>query len=258
MLTRSEGNIDYNWGYGSPARNIQSDYFAARWTQTVNLQPVRYRFIATTDDGVQVWVNNVLVVNGWYEHAAATFTGEIDIPSGQTWIIVYYFEQAGVAEAHLRWERVDGTPPGGNYTAWVLSHYLNVRSGPGAGYAIRATIPNGTVVTLTHRNYNASWVRIQLANGVIGWVLLSWQQSQAIHLPAIVGRTRSATSDYQNGLGVLSQRAQRTECLLPRIDLFAPQSDRGDFALWQWWLGGSANTWRRGRLGQFVLFALRV
>ena len=47
---------------------------------------------------------------------------------------------------------------------------LNVRSGPGVGYPLVVVVEAGANVTLIGRNGDASWVNIQLAGGVQGWV----------------------------------------------------------------------------------------
>ncbi|GIV81963.1 MAG: hypothetical protein KatS3mg051_1317 [Anaerolineae bacterium] len=55
-------------------------------------------------------------------------------------------------------------------TATVTSYALNVRSGPGIGYARIVAIPRGTLMTLLARTADSSWVKVLLASGVQGWV----------------------------------------------------------------------------------------
>jgi SH3 domain protein len=47
--------------------------------------------------------------------------------------------------------------------------WLNVRSGPSANYSIVTSIQKGTVVTAIER-YSNGWIKIQLANGTLGYV----------------------------------------------------------------------------------------
>jgi uncharacterized protein YgiM (DUF1202 family) len=54
--------------------------------------------------------------------------------------------------------------------AAVATGALNVRSGPGIGYASTAVLSYGTNVQLLGRNNNGSWVKVKLANGHEGWV----------------------------------------------------------------------------------------
>lgn len=55
-------------------------------------------------------------------------------------------------------------------TATINSGALNVRSGPGVGYGSVAVVYKNQSVNLLGRNADGSWAKIQLANGVEGWV----------------------------------------------------------------------------------------
>ncbi|MEZ4662346.1 MAG: PA14 domain-containing protein, partial [Caldilineaceae bacterium] len=55
-------------------------------------------------------------------------------------------------------------------TVTVLSPGLNVRSGPGGGYASIAVVTQGDVLTVIGQNSDGSWILVRLPNGVEGWV----------------------------------------------------------------------------------------
>lgn len=55
-------------------------------------------------------------------------------------------------------------------TVTVLSPGLNVRSGPGAGYASVAVVTQGDVLTVIGQNGDGSWILVRLPNGIEGWV----------------------------------------------------------------------------------------
>jgi N-acetylmuramoyl-L-alanine amidase len=55
-------------------------------------------------------------------------------------------------------------------TAVVNTGALNVRSGPGVGYSIVATLTTGQSVTLIGRNAHGSWAQIRTSVGTEGWV----------------------------------------------------------------------------------------
>lgn len=169
-FTDFAGVINYDWGYGSPNARVQADYFSARWTQQRYLPWGRYRFTATSDDGIRVWVNGELILNSWYEHAAMTVSAEVTAGrEGASEIVVEYFELTGVASVSVTWQWL-GPDPIEPYTATVWAYHLNVRSGPGVRYPVVAVTSRGTTVTLTHRNADASWVRVGLPGGTHGWV----------------------------------------------------------------------------------------
>lgn len=54
-------------------------------------------------------------------------------------------------------------------TATVTTPKLNVRSGPGPGYAVITTVDQGTQVVLLGRNASSSWAKIHLPSGTEGW-----------------------------------------------------------------------------------------
>lgn len=172
VVVRDEAAINFNWGFGSPASQVPVDNFSARWTSSPSFAPGRYRFVATTDDGVRVYINNQLVIDAWFDRPASTFTAEFNAPGGPLPIRVEYYENTGLAEARFSYSQIGGGT-GGQYpgTATVTSYKLNVRRGPGTNFAIITKLNNGQVVPLTgYRNGDATWVQIALPNGVLGWV----------------------------------------------------------------------------------------
>ncbi len=107
-FVRQDAAINFNWGWGSPsAQLICSDHFSVRWTGRFNFVcSGNYRFTAVVDDGVRVWVDNNLIIDQWREQSVRTFTSDVWIEGGWHDVKVEYFEQAGVAEAHLYWSKL--------------------------------------------------------------------------------------------------------------------------------------------------------
>jgi uncharacterized protein YgiM (DUF1202 family) len=66
----------------------------------------------------------------------------------------------------------------GDPVASVNTGSLNVRTGPGMGYGSIATLPFGFGVRMVARNSEGNWIRIELTNGVIGWVNLTYLFTQ--------------------------------------------------------------------------------
>lgn len=58
----------------------------------------------------------------------------------------------------------------GSPTATVNTGALHVRSGPGIGYSVVFSLNRGVAMTMTARNAAATWVKIVLNNGIVGWV----------------------------------------------------------------------------------------
>lgn len=101
VLTRTDANINFNWGYGSPAPQVYADNFSARWTRTFNMSGGTYRISATVDDGIRVYVDGVLVIDAWQVQAVTTYTRDVVIAAGNHTFVVEYFEAEGLAEVHL-------------------------------------------------------------------------------------------------------------------------------------------------------------
>src|SRR5687768_2232522 len=72
VLQRSEANLDFDWGGGSPDPAISADRFSARWLRYIDVPPGTYRFTATSDDGIRVWLDGALIIDQWYDHSATT------------------------------------------------------------------------------------------------------------------------------------------------------------------------------------------
>ncbi len=180
VLTRTDSQINFNWGTGSPATGINVDSFSARWTRMLNFAAGRYRFTATSDDGVRVWVNGQLVINGWSDHQPQTFTGDIDLAGGSVPLQVEYYEAVGGAQVQVSWAPVSTTTPTPAPTpspapsagiGTVVSAYLNIRTGPGVQYSIITTLVRNQTVNLTgYRSSDANWVQITMTNGTKAWV----------------------------------------------------------------------------------------
>lgn len=107
VLTRNERVIDNVYGESSPAPGtVNNDYFSARWTQTVNLQPGTYRFTMSSDDGSRVIVNGVKVLDQWYDHSLRTASAEMELPGGDTQITVEYYDSTFAAVASFKYDLI--------------------------------------------------------------------------------------------------------------------------------------------------------
>ena len=106
-LVRNDPQIDFGWT-GSPGPGVAGDMFSVRWTRSVQLDPGRYRFTVTVDDGARLWVNNQLIIDQWRDQTATTYNAEIDLPGGSIPMQMDYYEHGGVAIAQLSWTRLSG------------------------------------------------------------------------------------------------------------------------------------------------------
>jgi hypothetical protein len=104
-VTRTDATVDFDWSSGSPDASIGPDGFSVRWTGQVQAQfSETYTFTTVSDDGVRLWVNGVLVVSNWTDHAPVENTGSISLAAGQKVDLrMEYYENGGGAVARLLW-----------------------------------------------------------------------------------------------------------------------------------------------------------
>jgi hypothetical protein len=103
-ITRTEPNIDFNWNGGSPA-GISADNFKARFSGFIQTTDEgTYTFYATADDGVRLWVNNRLVIDGWVDQPATEYKAVINLAGCSAYPIrLEYYERTGDASCKLEW-----------------------------------------------------------------------------------------------------------------------------------------------------------
>jgi len=117
---RSEAALDHDWGIGSPDPSISPDGFSARWTRYIEEPPGAYRFVATSDDGIRVWVDEELIIDDWYDHSAHTVNAYKSLGSGHHLVVVEYYEHTGHAVAKVSW-----SPVSGPVTGWRGEYFDN-------------------------------------------------------------------------------------------------------------------------------------
>jgi uncharacterized protein YgiM (DUF1202 family) len=105
VLERKDNFINFNWGTGSPGPEVPADNFSARWTQNIRFDGGTYLFSAWVDDGVRVWVDDILVLESWEVGRFRLKQAERHIGGGTHRVRVEYFENTGDARIELSWER---------------------------------------------------------------------------------------------------------------------------------------------------------
>ena len=127
-VTRTDAAIDFDWGNGSPDPQIEKDLFSARWTRTVWLDRGTWRFTMTTDDGMQLWVDNVLLLREWHDQPPITYIADVPLGAGYHIIQVVYYEMTGSALARLNYRSLNAACvncPGSIATGPWLGQYYN-------------------------------------------------------------------------------------------------------------------------------------
>ncbi len=123
VLTRAEGDINYASTSGSFAPGVNADGFSARYEKYIDVTAGTYRFEATVDDGVRVYVDGALVIDKWFDQAARTYTADVALSTGYHYVIVEYYENQGGAQLQFRWAAATTPPPAPG--PWTVEYWNN-------------------------------------------------------------------------------------------------------------------------------------
>jgi hypothetical protein len=130
VLTRYDDKLDFGWGNGSPGAGVPADGFSTRWTRDEWFEAGTYRFSYRSDDGIRIWVGDILVVDDWRERQPVLTVVDRVIPRGTQRVRVEYFENTGGATLQASWARVSGGE------GW-RGEYYNNRNLSGAPVLVR-------------------------------------------------------------------------------------------------------------------------
>lgn len=122
LFVRNDAAIDFSWGQNSPDAGIPNDKFSIRWTRSLAFAEGNYRFSATSDDGVRIWVDGDLIIDRWSDTSPVTYRAERRLSGGNHAIRVEYYENTQNATIRFWWERIDTVP---SYPDWRGEYWSN-------------------------------------------------------------------------------------------------------------------------------------
>jgi len=136
--------LDFNWGTGVPAEGLPADGFSARWTRRETFEAGTYRFRATADDGIRLFVDGDMVIDAWRRKAGQQeVVVDRSLTPGVHSLRVEYFEDVGSAIVRVHWEPVSKAQV--DTGAWQVEYFHNPDlSGP-AGLVRKHTGTDGTL-----------------------------------------------------------------------------------------------------------------
>jgi beta-glucosidase len=108
VVVRTDEQVNFDWSRGRPAPQINEDGFSARWTGKFRpLESGTYELGATADDGVRLFLDGQLLVDGWKGNQASqirTLMKEVKLEAGRAYDIrIEYFEDIRNAIAKFVW-----------------------------------------------------------------------------------------------------------------------------------------------------------
>ncbi len=176
-LTQCEGwPINHDWGGGGPSGGVGNDNFSARWTGRASINAGRYTFIARSDDGIRVWLDNNLIIDAWRDQGPTEYRNTRDVSSGMHDIRVEYYENSGGAVAQFRWE------PAASSGNLARGRPANATSQESATYA-PAKGNDGNTGTRWSSQWSASprdeWWWVDLGTQTFDQVVVRWEAAYA-------------------------------------------------------------------------------
>ena len=102
-VSRQDPQIVFRWGGNSPASGVRADGFSVQWTGTFHFTGQEYRFVALADDGIRVWVDNALIINGWQDQSPTMYFRDYTPRYGNHTIRVEYYDDRSDAMAIVNW-----------------------------------------------------------------------------------------------------------------------------------------------------------
>lgn len=106
-IGNTDGSVDMDWSANSPVPGvISADNFSLRLTGLATFpQAGTYQFRVFGDDGVRVWLNDVLILDRWYDGAVSTDSISFAVAANETRRIrIEQYENAGGAGLKLQWK----------------------------------------------------------------------------------------------------------------------------------------------------------
>lgn len=143
MSQRLDATVDFDWSGVPPGpAGIDNIYYTVEWNGWVRpLYTELYTFKVIADDGVRLFVDDVLLVDRWIFQGPTSYTGQIRLVGGRFYRIkCQYFQGAGGAVIELYWSSTSQPEQIIPTTALFDEHPIN-------GYGLRASYWNNEIFT---------------------------------------------------------------------------------------------------------------
>lgn len=197
---QSENTPSHYWGMGAPGIGMPVDAFSVRWTSYQLLNAGNYQIGVRADDGVRVYMDGILRLDGWSGEPGVVHTTMVNVATGQHYFQVDYYEAGGIAFLDFSITPTFSTEPlienpiPSQTGIVIIASRLNVRSGPSSLSNILVKILRDETYPVIGRNSDQSWWQIDV-NGVIGWVYWRYLQVNNPSMVSIVSATSSPSLD---------------------------------------------------------------
>lgn len=143
-LTRTDAQVNFDWGTGSPNAALGADTFSVRWSGLLLVpETASYTFSTLNSDGARLYIDGVLVLDDYTDQTTSWKDGaSVNLTAGQmVELQLEYYENTGSAVAKLKWT---GTSFAGANGAIIGSEWLY----DGTGITNRAAYAHAQNLTM--------------------------------------------------------------------------------------------------------------
>ncbi len=105
-VTRTDAQVNFDWGTGSPDPTIGADTFSVRWSGLLLVpETATYKFSTLNSDGIRLYINGVQVIDDYVDQTTNwTDSVPVYLTAGQLVDLqMEYYENTGSAVAKLKW-----------------------------------------------------------------------------------------------------------------------------------------------------------
>jgi chitodextrinase len=146
VFVRTDNQIDFYWGNGSPDASLQPLNFSVRWQGNFVFSQGNYTFSAITSDGLRLYIDGNLILDRWRDQPPYFYTATQTISQGSHLVTVEYYEHLGGATAQVLWQ--NNSPV--NSQAPVISSFTSTpaSTAPGSPVTLAWNVSGATSVTI--------------------------------------------------------------------------------------------------------------
>ena len=103
VFIRTDSQINFDWGGGSPDKSLSPGNFSVRWQGNVTFAQGAYTFTVITSDGMRLYIDGNIVLDRWRDQPPYIYTVAQTLGQGNHLITVEYYERNFAATAVLSW-----------------------------------------------------------------------------------------------------------------------------------------------------------
>jgi PKD repeat protein len=91
VAVRDDERIDFDWGCQPPVPGVPPENFSVRWSISRDIPAGIYRVDVNVNDGVRLWVDDVLILDEWRTGPTRTLSAAVNLAAGTHNIRLEYF-----------------------------------------------------------------------------------------------------------------------------------------------------------------------